>query len=584
VKSLASLKPYLATYRRPYVLGALTVVLSSAFLVLKPRLVQYAIDSLKDEEGVDHGFLALCAGAIVLAMIIRGFFLFLTRRLMIFASRHVENDLRNDFFRRLQRLTPGFFHANPTGDLMARATNDLAAVRQMVGPGIMYTVNTAVTGAFVIANLLLISPILTAACLATGPLMAFVVHRFGRAIHRRFEMIQAQFGELTARTQENLAGVRVIRSYAREENEKRLFEESNREYMRLNKSYVLVESAFRPAIMVIVGAGTLIMLFLGGRFIIENRITLGEFTAFSIYLGILIWPAIAIGWVTGLFQRGTASLKRIQRILDAEPLVSDGPDAVPVSANDHCIEIRDLSFRYMDDGPAVLKNISAVIEPGTTTAIVGPTGAGKTTILNLLAHLYPVERGRILVGGRDINDVSLASLRGLFGFVPQEVFLFSDTIESNISFGTALAAGDDGAVRAAAKLAAFDEEVAEFPDGYSTMLGERGINLSGGQKQRCAIARAVLKDPAILILDDALSAVDTRTEDRILENLEEAARGKTVIIVSHRVSAVRRADQILVLRNGVIEERGVHDELVRLGGLYAAMVEQQKLKSELEVI
>jgi ATP-binding cassette subfamily B protein len=540
-------------------------------------------------------------------MIGRGFFLFLTRRLMIFASRHIENDLRNDFFRHLQRLTPGFYHANPTGDLMALATNDLAAVRQMAGPGIMYTVNTAVAGTFVIVNLLLISPLLTAACLATGPVMAFAVYRFGRAIHRRFERIQAQFGELTARTQENLAGVRVIRSYAREEIEKKLFEESNREYLRLNRNYVLIESAFRPAIMVIVGAGTLIMLFLGGRFIIEGRITLGEFTAFAIYLGILIWPAIAIGWVTGLFQRGSASMKRIQRVLETEPLVSDGPDAAAVDRDEHRIEIRDLSFRYSGDGPLVLKNITAAIEPGTTTAIVGPTGAGKTTLLNLLAHLYPVERGRILIGGRDINDVSLVSLRGLFGFVPQEVFLFSDTIESNIAFGVAGCRSDGGqpscgdgafdggegrdcgevdddSVATAARLAAFDEEVAEFPDGYATMLGERGINLSGGQKQRCAIARAVLKDPAILILDDALSAVDTRTEDRILENLKEAVQGRTAIIVSHRVSAVRHADQILVLRDGVIEERGVHDELVRAGGLYADMVEQQRLKSEIEVI
>ena len=304
MKILAGLKPYLRAYRRPYTLGALTVVVSSVFLVLKPKLVQYAIDSLDTEGGADPGFLALCAGAIVLVMVGRGFFMFLTRRLMIFASRRIENDLRNDFFRHLQRLTPGFFHANPTGDLMARATNDLAAVRQMVGPGIMYTVNTLVTGTFVIFNLLLISPLLTAACLATGPVMAFAVHRFGRAIHRRFERIQAQFGELTARTQENLAGVRIVRSYCREEVEQRLFEKSNREYLRLNRGYILVESAFRPTIMVIVGAGTLVMLFLGGRFIIENRITLGEFTAFAIYMGILIWPAIAIGWVTGLFQRG----------------------------------------------------------------------------------------------------------------------------------------------------------------------------------------------------------------------------------------------------------------------------------------
>jgi len=588
VKTLRDLKPYLMAYRRNYLLGALSVLLAAFFMVLKPRFVERAIDSLGGE--IDLSFLALCAAGIVAAALARGFFLFLTRRFTIFASRRIENDLRDHIFEHIQKQTPSFFHENPTGDLMARATNDLAAVRLMVGPGIMYSANTVVSGSFVLVNLFLIETTLALITLAFLPVMGFAVYRFGRAIHWRFEKIQDQFGVVTARAQENLAGVRIIRSYVREEEERRLFQEANAEYVRLNRSYVLIESAFRPAIMLVVGLGFLLMLYMGGRYIITDRITEGEFLAFAIYLTMLVWPAISIGWVTGLFQRGSASMKRIQRVLDREPLVSDGPDARSVDATGRLpIEIRDLNFRYSADGPLVLKEINLEIEPGSTTAIVGPTGAGKTTLLNLLIHLYPVERDRIFVGGRDINDITLDSLRDLFGFVPQEMFLFSDTIGNNIAFSVTddrppSDSALDADVAEAAAAAAFDGEVDALPDRYDTMLGERGINLSGGQKQRCGIARALLKDPVVFVLDDALSAVDAATEERILENLKEFGRQRTVIIVSHRVSAVRHADQIVVLRDGVIEERGRHTDLIEAGGLYADMVEQQRLKSEIEVI
>ena len=588
MKALRDLKPYLKAYRRKYILGAGAVLFAAFFMVLKPRFVERAIDSIEGE--VDLSFLALCAAGIVAAALARGVFLFLTRRFMIFASRSVENDLRDHIFEHLQKQTPGFFHENPTGDLMARATNDLAAVRLMVGPGIMYSVNTLVSGTFVLVNLFLIESTLALVTLAFLPVMAFAVYRFGRAIHWRFEKIQDQFGVVTARAQENLAGVRIIRSYVREKEERRLFGEANAEYVRLNRNYVLIESAFRPAIMLVVGLGFLLMLYMGGRFVIIDPIAKREFLAFAIYLTMLVWPAISIGWVTGLFQRGSASMKRIQRILDRAPLVSDQSGARAVDdASRLPIEIRDLNFRYSAEGPLVLKEINLKIEPATTTAIVGPTGAGKTTLLNLLVHLFPVERDRIFVGGRDINDISIESLRQLFGFVPQEMFLFSDTIGNNIAFSFTDDAPPpdsdlDAAIKASAAAAAFDGEVDSLPDRYDTMLGERGINLSGGQKQRCGIARALLKDPVIFVLDDALSAVDTETEDRILNNLKEVARQRTVIIVSHRVSAVRHADQIVVLRDGVIEERGRHDGLIEAGGLYADMVDQQRLKSEIEVI
>ncbi len=587
MKALGDLKPFLKTYRRHYIMGAFTVVFAAFFMILKPRFVEHAIDSLGAE--IDLSFLGLCAAGIVAAAVARGIFLFLTRRFMIFASRRIENDLRDVLFQHIQKQTPGFFHKNPTGDLMARATNDLAAVRLMVGPGIMYSVNTLVSGTFVLTNLFLIEPLLALITVAFLPVMAVAVYRFGRAIHWRFEKIQEQFGAVTARAQENLAGVRVIRSYVREEEEKRLFEKANAEYVRLNRSYVAIESAFRPAIMLVVGLGFLLMLYMGGRFVIIERITEGEFIAFAIYLTMLVWPAISIGWVTGLFQRGSASMKRIQRVLDTVPLVHDSPESRPIDMDHPPIEIRNLNFRYGSGGPLVLKDLSLTIEPGSTVAIVGPTGAGKTTLLNLLVHLYPVQRGCIFVGGRDINDIHLDSLRRLFGFVPQEVFLFSDTIGSNIAFSrtddeTPPDGARDASIGRAAAAAAFDGEVDEFPDRYDTMLGERGINLSGGQKQRCGIARALLKNPAVLVIDDSLSAVDTETEEAILENLKEFGRDRTVIIVSHRISAVRHADRIMVLRDGKIEEQGRHGALIDAGGLYADMVEQQRLKNEIEVI
>jgi ATP-binding cassette subfamily B protein len=578
LKLLNDLKPYLKRYRQSYLAGILCIALSTTLMIFGPRLVQVALDSLKG--GVDLGFLGRCTAGILALTLGRAFFLFLTRRFMIFASRHIENDLRNDFFQHLQSLSPTFYHNNPTGDLMAVATNDLTAVRQVLGPGIMYSVSTLFSFLFITVNLLLISPLLTLLALGILPVMAFAVYRFGRAIHWRFEKIQDQFGTLTTRTQENLAGIRVIRSYVREDYEEELFERTNREYVNRNRGYVLVQSAFRPSLTAIMGLGTAAMLLVGGEMIIKTTITIGEFTAFSIYLTMLIWPAVAIGWVTGLFQRGAASMKRFQRITETVPIIKDEESSQALLEPEGRIEIRDLSFRYRDDGPLVLENISATIEPGSTVAIIGATGSGKTTMVNLLARLYPLERGRIFVDGRDINDIELESLRGLFGFVSQEAFLFSDTIGKNIAFAEYDA--EEEAIIAAADLASIGDQIREFPEGFDTMLGEKGINLSGGQKQRTAIARAVLKNPKILIFDDALSSVDTRTEEKILENLHRFAAGRTLILIAHRISTVRRADRILVLQNGTIKEEGTHESLIKQGGLYAELEEQQRLKSEIE--
>jgi len=549
-------------------------------MILSPRFVEYGLDNIKNDQSTR--VLGMCAAGIVGAALLRGVFLFLTRRWIIYASRHIEQDMRNDLFTHLLALSPSFYHENPTGDLMAVATNDLSAIRQMYGPGIMYSVSTFISGVFIIINMLLISPFLSLVALCVIPLMAITVYKFGSAIHSRFEKIQDQFGVVTSRTQENLAGIRVVRSYVREDNEKKLFERANWEYMDRNKTYVAIQSAFRPAITAVMGIGVILMLRIGGEMVIKKSLTFGEFTAFSIYMTLLIWPAVAIGWVTGLFQRGAASMKRLQKVLDTKPIIIDSTEAKTLINGDTRIEIKDLTFRYSPDGPDVLKGINTVIEPGKTTAIIGPTGAGKTTLVNLLARLYPVAKNKIYLNGLDINNIKIKSLRELFGFVPQEAFLFSDKLENNIAFAVPDATEED--IVNAAKMSLIDDEIRAFPDQFKTMLGEKGINLSGGQKQRTALARAYLKDPKILILDDALASVDTKTEEGILENLKAYSKGRTVIMIAHRISTTRHADRILVMNEGTIIEEGTHFDLIEKGGVYADLNEQQRLKNEIEVL
>ena len=570
----------MARYRRSFLIGFCCVVITSSIALAGPWVLKYAIDDLAG--GVTMDKVRLYAAALLLMAAVGGFFRFLMRRIIIGASRDFEYDLRNEFFASLQRLDQRYFQQHRTGDLMSRATNDLSAVRMMIGPAVMYTSSTAIT--FVIAIVLMVSinPWLTMTALIPLPFVSVMVHYFGTAIHHRFEKIQEQFSEISAVTQESLAGVRVVRAYGQEPSEIERFRRENEEYVRRNKGLIRLQGMYYPSMGLLMGVGALLVLWLGSRQVVAGSMTVGELVAFNTYLMMLGWPMIAFGWVTNLLQRGMASWKRMLEVLDAQPAVVDAAGPGAFTAVDRVrgdIEFRNLTFAYGND--VVLSDISARIAHGTTTAIVGATGSGKSTLLSLLPRLNDPPPGTVFVDGVDVRDIPLEVLRGAIGFIPQEPFLFSATIGDNVALGARGAQDTRQAVEAAAGVARLDKDIADFPKGYDTMVGERGITLSGGQKQRTAIARALVIDPRILILDDALSAVDTYTEDEILHRLSDVMRRRTSIIVSHRVSTVRDADQILVLDGGRIAERGTHDDLLRRGGLYSDLHRKQLLEEEL---
>jgi ATP-binding cassette subfamily B protein len=580
-------------YRRPLLLGLLCVVLSSTFQLLSPWVLKYAIDDLG--RAVTRQKLITYAAAILGVACVRALFLFLMRRIIIGVSREIEYDLRNDFFARLQRMPLAYYQERRTGDLMSRATNDLNAVRTMIGPAVMYSASTVLVFAVAIVLMWSIDRRLTLIALLPLPLVSVSVKFFGSAIHRRFEAIQAQLSDLSAVVQETLAGVRVVRAYNQEPYEVERFRGANAEYVRRNRVLIRLQGMFYPSLTLFLGIGSLLVLWVGSREVIRGRMTVGEFVAFNSYLVMLSWPMIAFGWVTNMLQRGMASWKRMLDVLDAAPAINDAGvtpagRAAPLTG---AIEVRDLVFTYPGSEHPVLDHVSLRIEKGQTVALVGATGSGKSTLIGLLPRLHEPPPGTVFLDGVDVREIPLAALRGAIGFVPQEPFLFSDSIAENIAFGVQAAASSDrrtpasGAhdldrrMRDAAAIARLDKDVDAFPQGYDTAVGERGITLSGGQKQRTALARALMVDPRVLVLDDALSAVDTYTEEEILSRLRGVMRQRTSIIVAHRVSTVRDADQIFVLDRGRIAERGRHDQLVAQGGLYATLYKRQLLEEEL---
>jgi len=570
---------YVGRYRGAFLAGFVCIVATTALTLAGPWVLRYAIDDLT-RTGVTPAKLRFYAGAILALTMVGGVFRFLQRRIIIGASRDIEFDLRNDFFARLQLFEPAYFHRNRTGDLMSRATNDLNAVRMMIGPAFMYLSNTILTFVAVIVVMLSLNVRLTLLSLIPLPILSVAVYLFGAEIHRRFDEIQEQLATISAVVQEALSGVRVVRAYRQEQFETGRFRSANDEYVRRNRKLIRVQGAFFPIMGLLMGVGSLLILWLGARDVINGRMTVGELVAFNSYLMMLAWPMIAFGWVTNLLQRGSASWKRMLEVLTAEPAITDAGANARITTRDEIrgdIEFRDLTFSYGD--VMVLRRVSATLPAGTTTAIVGATGSGKSTLLNLLPRLNDPPPGTVFVDGIDVRELTLAALRGAIGFVPQEPFLFSATIAENIAFGVASAARER--IEHAAHVSRLDKDLSDFPKGYDTVVGERGITLSGGQKQRTAIARAVMMDPKILVLDDALSAVDTYTEEEILSRLSGVMRSRTTIIVSHRISTVRTADQILVLDEGAIVERGTHDQLVSRNGLYAELYRKQLLEEEL---
>jgi ATP-binding cassette, subfamily B, multidrug efflux pump len=608
-KNLRPLVPYLKRYRSGLFWGGLCVLFNNGVWILFPQVIGRAVDALS--HGVTRQKLLTYSLLILTIALIKGIFQFLTRWVVIGISRDIEFDLRNDLFAHLERLSYSYYQRNRTGDIMARATNDLNAVRMLLGPAIMYSANTIVFTAGALAFMLAISPKLTLYAFLPLPIASIVIQYFGRRIHERFERIQAMFSDISARAQENFSGARVIRAYVQEQAEISAFENANQEYIRRSLGLVRLMGMLWPTLELMLGAAVVIVLWLGGREVLLGKISVGKFVTFNTYMVQLTWPVIALGWVINIFQRGTASLVRINEILSQQPEIADeipigssgdrviGPsENRPPTPRDFAfqspddpitrspdftgeIEFRNLNFAY--HGTSVLKDINLRIPAGSSLAIVGPTGSGKTTLVNLIPRIYDAEPGTVLIDGRPIRQFPLDSLRRHIGFVPQETFLFSDTIRENIAFGIAQEDGeaklDD--IKAAAEAANIAQDIESFPEGYNTTVGERGITLSGGQKQRTAIARALLRSPRILILDDALSSVDTHTEDKILNHLREIMRGRTTIFISHRVSTVRNADCIAVLHQGRIVELGTHDQLIARNGYYTDLYNKQLLEEEL---
>jgi ATP-binding cassette, subfamily B, multidrug efflux pump len=584
MRPLLRLKPYLVTYKSTLIWGLLTVIASNLFTVAQPLFIGRAIDALKNglEAGaLDAGGLLRYAALVVGFSLAGGVCTFLTRQTIIVVSRRIEYDMRNDFLAHIQKLPLSYFQNTPTGDLMAHATNDIGAVRNSVGPGIMYPTDTAMTFTMVLAIMLSLDWQLTLFALIPLPLVSYVVYRLGKLIHVKFQERQEQYSALTTRAQENLSGIRVVKAYVREAYETGLFRAMSWDYMKKNLVLARVQSIMWPLMFLLVGFSLVITLYFGGLRVIDGRLTIGTLTAFFGYLIMLIWPMIAFGWVINILQQGAASMGRLAKIFDTEPEIRD------TAVTDHAItgitgtiEFRNVTFLHKGAAQPALRDITLTVPAGSSLAVVGYTGSGKSTLVNLIPRLYDVTGGMLCIDGVDVRRIPLQVLRSNIGMVPQETFLFSDTLAGNISYGTDNGTGEH--VKEAAEISQIARDVEDFSRGFETILGERGITLSGGQKQRTSIARAIMRGPRILILDDALSAVDTYTEEEILKRLRTVMEGRTSILISHRISTVKEADQIVVLNEGCITERGTHDELVAMGGIYAELYRKQLLEEELE--
>ncbi|MGO8756566.1 MAG: ABC transporter ATP-binding protein [Terracidiphilus sp.] len=595
---LRPLYNYMRRYRWGYVRGTLACVATNIAAVQFPRVLGMAVDRITKGTALRLvlEFALLLAGI----SLVKGVFMYAQRWILIGISREIEFDLRNDLFRKLEKQDSGFYQRYRTGDIMARMTNDLNAVRMLLGPALMYSANTIFLTVFALFFMLRISPYLTLIALAPTPLASILVQYVGKRIHDRFERIQASFSDISAQAQENYSGVRLIRAFAREESQIGVFERLNRQYIGRALRLVQLMGMLWPTLEFVLGVSMIITLLAGGHQVLAHRITVGQFVAFNTYMILLIWPIIAVGWVINIFQRGTASVKRIDELLKAEPAIDDS-SAVSGFGRETVlrgeIEFRHLTFGYgegegqtpvlhptdkdLSAGTPVLRDVSLHIPAGSSLAIVGPTGSGKTTLVNLIPRLFDAPEGSLLIDGRPVREYPLAVLRRNIGMVPQETFLFSETIRENLAFG-APHTGDEEMLQVA-EAAHIRQEFEEFPRGFETMVGERGVTLSGGQKQRSAIARALVRRPAILILDDALASVDTYTEERILGGLRKYTADTTTILISHRVSTVRNADRIAVLDKGRIVELGGHDELLALDGYYASLYQKQQLEEELTV-
>lgn len=576
------LKPLLR-YFRPYpgriALGILCILLTSIGGLYTPQVIGRGIDSLRSDPTGNTLF--LFAGLLLLVTAVQGFFQYAQRLLLVTMSRDIEQNLRDDFVSCLSRLHAGFFHNHPTGDLMARATNDIGAVRMLAGPAIMYASNTVFTSIGALFFMLHLHWQLTLVAVSTLPLVALTTKIVGRRIHDLFEKVQAQYSTVSTKVQENLAGVRVVRAYVQEEAEQRSFDRLNADYVEKNRRLIRWQAAFHPVMQLLVGVGFAAVLGYGGRLILLGELSIGQFVTFQLFLGRLIWPMVAIGWVINLAQRSAASMGRLQAIFDAVPAIADPPpaerrDLERVAGRIH---FHDLTFQYPGATRPALYGVELEIPAGRTLGIVGRTGAGKSTLLALVPRLFDPPAGALTLDGVDVRRLPLATLRRAIAMVPQETFLFSATLRENIAFGKADASDEE--VGRAVRLSCLDEDLALLKDGLETVVGERGITLSGGQKQRVALARALLRDSQILLLDDCLSAVDAHTEERILRNLRDYFPGRTVLMASHRIAAARLCDSVVVLEDGRVTGRGSHEELVAAGGLYAELQQRQSLEEQL---